>query len=85
MITAPNIGPTIGRTIAPPRRYLVLTDEGARHPFRASLPPHVREPISDAVQPVRGWRQGWRLSRQDWRQFLTTWCAGFVVVSVFIS
>ena len=72
---------TPARTITPQRRYLVLTDEAARHPFRASLPPHVREPINDVAQPVRGWR----LSRQDWRQFLTTWCAGFVVVSVFIS
>jgi len=72
---------TTARTIAPPRRYLVLTDEAARHPFRASLPPHVREPLSDAQVPVRSWR----LSRQDWRQFLTTWCAGFVAVSTFIS
>jgi hypothetical protein len=69
------------RTIAAPRRYLVLTDEAARHPFRASLPPHVREPLGDEPEPARSWR----LSRQDWRQFLTTWCAGFVVVSVFIS
>ena len=69
------------RTIAPQRRYLVLTDEAARHPFRASLPPHVREPLSDTPEPARSWR----LSRQDWRQFLTTWCAGFVVVSTFIS
>ena len=38
------------RTIAPPRRHLVLTDEAARHPFRASLPPlvvniHVYSPV----------------------------------------
>ena len=69
------------RPIAPPRRYLVLTDEAARHPFRASLPPHVRQPLSDAPEPKRGWR----LSRQDWRQFLTTYCAGFVAVTMFIS
>ena len=69
------------RAIAAPRRYLVLTDEAARHPFRASLPPHVRQPLSDAPEPVRGWR----LSRQDWRQFLTTYCAGFIAVTMFIS
>jgi hypothetical protein len=72
---------TIARTLGTPRRYLVLTDEAARHPFRASLPPHVREPISD--RPVQA--RSWRLSRQDWRQFLTTWCAGFVAVTLFIS
>ena len=72
---------TTVQRIAPPRRYLVLTDEGARHPFRASLPPHVREPLANTPEPARNWR----LSRQDWRQFLTTWCAGFVVVSAFIS
>jgi len=69
------------RPIAPPRRYLVLTDEAARHPFRASLPPHVRQQLSDTPEPKRGWR----LSRQDWRQFLTTYCAGFVAVTMFIS
>lgn len=68
------------RTSAAPRRYLVLTDEAARHPFRASLPPHVREPLSDAPENARGWR----LSRQDWRQFLTTYCAGFIAVTAFI-
>ena len=72
---------TTARTIAPPRRYLVLTDEAARHPFRASLPPHVRQPLSDTPVPTRGWR----LSRQDWRQFLTTYCAGFIAVTLFIS
>ena len=69
------------RTIAQRRRYLVLTDEAARHPFRASLPPHVREPLSEAPVPIGSWR----LSRQDWRQFLTTWCAGFLAVTTFIS
>ena len=72
---------TIARNIAEPRRYLVLTDEAARHSFRASLPPHVREPLEVTPQPARGWR----LSRQDWRQLLTTYCAGFIAVTLFIS
>ncbi|MEW4448277.1 hypothetical protein [Qipengyuania sp. JC766] len=61
------------------RRSLVLTDESARHPFRASLPPHVRrqeEPISP--------RAAWRLSREDVREFGTTFTATFVAASIFI-
>ena len=69
------------RTSAP-RRYLVLTDESARHPFRASLPPHVRAPLCDDA-PVEA--RSWRLSRRDWRDFFGTWCAGFVAVTTFIS
>ena len=65
-----------------PRRYLVLTDETARHPFRASLPPHVRSPLSEDA-PVEA--RSWRLSRRDWRDFLGTWFAGFAAVTMFIS
>jgi hypothetical protein len=65
--------------IAEPRRYLVLTDESARHPFRASLPPHVRSLQGDAAP------RNWRLSRSDWRDFFATWGAGFVAVTTFIS
>ena len=74
----------IARRPATPRRYLVLTDEAARHPFRASLPPHVRLPLDDSAEqtePV----QNWRLTRRDWRQLLNTWCAGFAAVTVFLS
>ena len=67
---------------APPRRYLVLTDELARHPFRASLPPHVRLPLSDDAPSES---RSWRLSRRDWRDFFGTWCAGFAAVTMFIS
>ena len=76
-----NSARTPARNIAPRRRYLVLTNEAARHPFRASLPPHIAEPLDERPEQTRNWR----LSRQDWRQFLMTWCAGFVVVSAFIS
>jgi hypothetical protein len=69
---------------SPNRRYLVLTDESARHPFRASLPPHVREPLTDLAEPEAPARN-WRLSRRDWRQFFNTWCAGFAAVTMFIS
>jgi hypothetical protein len=64
------------------RRYLVLTDEAARHPFRASLPPHVRAPLSDEAPEEQ---RNWRLSRRDWRDFFGTWFAGFAVVTMFIA
>ena len=62
-----------------PRRSLVLTTESARHPFRASLPPHVFTPGAGA--PAASWRMG----RRDWRQFFATYLAGFVAVTTFIS
>lgn len=68
----------IAQTTSPRRRYLVLTDESARHPFRASLPPHVR---SAAIPEPRSWR----LSRRDWRDFFATWFAGFAAVTMFIA
>ena len=67
--------------LATKRRALVLTDEAARHPFRANLPAHVREPIDDATAAD----QGKRLSGSDWRQALNTYCGGFVAVTTFIS
>ena len=62
-----------------PRRLLVLTSESARHPFRASLPPHVFTPL--AATPSKSWRMG----RRDWRQFFGTYLAGFAAVTAFIS
>jgi hypothetical protein len=64
------------------RRFLVLTDESARHPFRASLPPHVRLPLGEEDMPQPG---TWRISRRDWRDFFATWSAGFVAVTAFLS
>lgn len=62
------------------RRSLVLTDEAARHPFLASLPPHVRQ----AAEPVPT-HQPWRLRAEDLRTFLIAYCACFMAVSVFIA
>lgn len=70
------------------RRALVLTDETARHPFRASLPPLVRQPVQG--QPVRHWpslRLDLSLSAgqiQDVKDFLLAYCACFIAVSLFI-
>lgn len=62
------------------RRSLVLTDDTARHPFLASLPPHVRR----GAQPVRIKRKGW-LTTNDVRDFLVAYCACFVMVGTFIA
>ena len=60
------------------RRSLVLTDEAARHPFRASLPPHVRE---DRVEARVPWReQLWH----DARGFAQTYCACLLAVTAFL-
>ena len=63
------------------RRALVLADETARHPFLRSLPPHVRKPVAEPTD----WRARFRVTASDWRSFFTTYCAGFVIVSVFIA
>ncbi len=61
------------------RRSLVLTNEAARHPFRASLPPAAKIPLRDA-------RPFWaRMTFGDMRDFLSAYVATFVVVSVFIG
>jgi hypothetical protein len=62
------------------RRYLVLTDEGRRHPFLASLPPHVRQ---IERQPVPQWRP-FAIGAEDVRQFLLAYCACFLAVAAYI-
>jgi len=62
------------------RRSLVLTDESARHPFLATLPPHIRrdrEPIPS--------RMPWRLTIDDVRTFLIAYVACFMAVSAFMA
>ena len=63
------------------RRALVITDDAARHPFLASLPPHVRrlrEPeVIDYKKPA--------VSRSSIREFLMAYCACFAAVAVFIA
>lgn len=62
------------------RRALVLTDEAARHPFRATLPAHVRgEPASQRRTT------DWRLTASDVRGFATTYFASFAAVLAFIA
>lgn len=59
------------------RRSLVLTNEAARHPFRASLPVAVAMPrVRSALARSTG---------SDVRDFVTAFVATFVVVSVFIG
>ncbi|MCX7864874.1 MAG: hypothetical protein N2423_07560 [Novosphingobium sp.] len=63
------------------RRVLVLVDESARHPFRQSLPPHIRKQSVNSERET-GWLRH-RIGR--WRGFLATYCAAFVVVAIFIA
>ena len=62
------------------RRSLVLTDESARHPFLASLPPHIRR----GSDPVPA-HMPWRLDASDLRDFLLAYCACFLAVSLYIA
>jgi hypothetical protein len=62
------------------RRSLALTDEGARHPFRRSLPPHVRS----GAQPRAMHSYGW-FGMQDLRDFMLAYCACFLAVSLYIA
>ena len=62
------------------RRALVLTNESARHWFRASLPQ--RRP-SFADVPATG-SADWRLTAQDVRGMATTYFATFAAVFAFI-
>lgn len=62
------------------RRSLVLTDETARHPFLASLAPHVRG--GAGPMPVKRPRPDWV---RDLRDFVATYCACFIAVSLYIA
>ena len=62
------------------RRYLVLTNEARRHPFLASLPPHVRQ---FDEEPERRWRP-FAIGADDVRQFLMAYCACLLAVATFI-
>jgi hypothetical protein len=64
------------------RRHLVLTDESARHPFRASLPAHWREWRNEIAEPRAPWRD---LLLEDVRGFAQTYLACFLAISVFIA
>lgn len=69
------------------RRALVLTQEISGHPFRRSLPAHVfKVQCDDAGEADANAlaAKAWKLSGGDWRQFLTAYCAAFVVIFTFI-
>ena len=62
------------------RRTLVLTDETARHPFLASLPPHVRR--GEKPTPIKRAKASWL---RDLRDFLAAYCASFIAISLYIA
>jgi hypothetical protein len=62
------------------RRSLVLTDEQARHPFRASLPPHVCR-----GERVVAMRPSWVITRDDVQGFVSAYFACLAAVTVFIA
>jgi hypothetical protein len=69
------------------RRSLVLTDETARHPFRASLPPHVcrveeNERLNESLGESEA--QSWRLTASDVRGAATTYFATFAATLAFV-
>ncbi|HEX7820022.1 MAG TPA: hypothetical protein VF463_05325 [Sphingobium sp.] len=59
------------------KRSLVLTSEGARHPFRRALPDHVTRGTVE-LQPVQS-------SDSDWRLFLLSFVAFFTAAYSFIA
>lgn len=65
------------------RRALVLTNESARHPFRASLPPFVTARAGEIEFRVP-WRQMLALTRRDAQQLAATYVAGFVATLSFV-
>lgn len=62
------------------RRSLVTTDESARHPFLASLAPHVRA----GTKPVPA-RSRWRLTADDIKGFFAAYVACTIGALLFIS
>ncbi len=62
------------------RRSLVLSDEQARHPFRASLPPHVcRGGLAVPMRP------SWVITRDEVHGFVGAYFACLAAVAVFIA
>lgn len=61
------------------RRSLVLTDEIARHWFRASLPPHVKHDLFHIPA-----EDLWRLTLADVRGVVSTYVAATAAILVFI-
>ena len=57
------------------RRALVLTSEGARHPFRRTLPAHVLRAGADVTAR----------DDQDWKLFMLSFAAFFTAFYSFIA
>ena len=68
------------------RRSLVLTTESARHPYRASLPPHVLLRANE-IEPMAPWRERLSLgiTRKDLETVAATYTAGFLATMTFIA
>ncbi|WP_172835937.1 hypothetical protein [Porphyrobacter sp. CACIAM 03H1] len=62
------------------RRSLVLTDETARHWFRASLPPHVKRDLIPIPAEAL-----WRLTLEDVRGVANTYVAMTLAIFAFIA
>ncbi len=62
------------------RRSLVTTDETARHPFLALIPPHVRH----GGEPIVA-RPAWKLTASDVTGFLAAYVATLTAALVFIA
>ena len=69
------------------RRALVLTSEHTRHPFRASLPPHVlrtREPPAPPAPDVpHAPRKTW-LKAEDYGVAARGYAAGLIASTLFL-
>lgn len=63
----------------PRRRSLVLTDESARHLFRASLPPSIKRDLI----PIPA-ESLWRLTVEDVRGVASTYVASTAAILAFI-
>lgn len=61
------------------RRSLVLTDESARHWFRRSLPPHIKQDLI----PIPA-ESLWRLTAEDVRGFASVYLAATAAILAFI-
>lgn len=73
--------------IAMNRRALVLTDDAAGHPFRRSLPFHIRtQPLGETVQQANSLaRLRWNMLGGNWQSFLQAYCASLAAITVFIA
>lgn len=69
------------------RRALVLTDDAARHPFRRSLPLHVRtQALGEEVRQVNSLAKlRWNMLGGEWQGFLQAYCASLAAISIFIA